>query len=170
MVDEAFGKVFQCLENNELLDNTVIIFTSDHGEMLQDKSPDFAVCHADIHLANVLVDAKDKLHVVDWDQPILAPRERDLMFVTVGGFMTDLRDERSFFRGYGETEIDPVVMAYYRYERAMQDLAEFADDVFLGDRSDATRQDSINRFMAQFSPGGLVEAAQKLDHVVPKIV
>jgi arylsulfatase A-like enzyme len=37
MVDEAFGKVLAALERKGILDNTVIIYTADHGEMLQDK-------------------------------------------------------------------------------------------------------------------------------------
>lgn len=37
MVDEAVGQVLDGLEERNLLDNTMIIFTSDHGEMLQDK-------------------------------------------------------------------------------------------------------------------------------------
>ena len=37
MVDEAFGRVLSALERNGILDHTVIIFASDHGEMLQDK-------------------------------------------------------------------------------------------------------------------------------------
>jgi arylsulfatase A-like enzyme len=37
MIDEAFGQVFQTLEKEGILENTMIIFTSDHGEMLQDK-------------------------------------------------------------------------------------------------------------------------------------
>jgi arylsulfatase A-like enzyme len=37
MVDAAVGRVVDCLERIGQLDNTFIIFTSDHGEMLQDK-------------------------------------------------------------------------------------------------------------------------------------
>lgn len=37
MVDEAFGRVLSALERNNILDNTVIIYAADHGEMLQDK-------------------------------------------------------------------------------------------------------------------------------------
>ncbi|MFC1504432.1 sulfatase [Spirochaetota bacterium] len=37
MVDKNIGILLDCLEKEGLLDNTCIIFTSDHGEMLQDK-------------------------------------------------------------------------------------------------------------------------------------
>ncbi len=37
MVDNAVGRVTEWLERNDMLDNTFVILTSDHGEMLQDK-------------------------------------------------------------------------------------------------------------------------------------
>ena len=37
MVDDAFGVVMGTLEKTNLLDDTFIIFTADHGEMLQDR-------------------------------------------------------------------------------------------------------------------------------------
>lgn len=36
MIDEKVGEIIQALEQNGILDNTVIIFTSDHGETLGD--------------------------------------------------------------------------------------------------------------------------------------
>jgi Ser/Thr protein kinase RdoA (MazF antagonist) len=42
------------------------------------------LCHADLHTWNVLVDSVGDLWIADWDEAVLAPRERDLMFV-VGG-------------------------------------------------------------------------------------
>jgi spectinomycin phosphotransferase len=137
------------------------------GRMLQNKSPECVLCHADIHTANVLIDTQGELFIVDWDEPVLAPKERDLMFVTVGGFVTEERHEALFFQGYGKTEIDPVTLAYYRYERVMEDLAEFGRHVFLADTSDEVRYDSMHWFMVQFAPGGLVEAAHRLDYVLP---
>ncbi len=38
----------------------------------------------------MLIDANDALYIVDWDNPILAPKERDLMFIG-GGQMGDGR-------------------------------------------------------------------------------
>jgi spectinomycin phosphotransferase len=139
------------------------------GRVLQHKSMNFVLCHADIHTANLLIDDQGKLFIVDWDQPVLAPRECDLLFVTVGGFVTEEKAETLFFRGYGKTEVDPLTMVYYRYARVVEDLGGFAEPVFFMDTTDEIKEDSVKWFMIQFAPGGLVEAAHKLDHVLSKL-
>jgi spectinomycin phosphotransferase len=132
------------------------------GRRLRENPPEFVLCHADIHTANLLIDSRGKLFVVDWDQPVMAPRERDLQFVTVGSFVTGEKSERLFFRGYGETDIDPLAMAYYRYARVVEDLGGFAEKVFLMDTTDEAKEDCRRWFEYQFSPGGPVEAAHRL--------
>src|SRR5690606_3236499 len=66
------------------------------------------LCHGDIHAGNLLVDASDRVYIVDWDTLVIAPKERDLMFVGggVGGRWNKDREADWFFEGYGETEID----------------------------------------------------------------
>ena len=54
------------------------------GRVLRVEAGERVLCHGDIHTANVLIDNAGGLFIVDWDLPILAPKERDLMFV-VGG-------------------------------------------------------------------------------------
>ncbi|HEY8471588.1 MAG TPA: aminoglycoside phosphotransferase family protein [Natronosporangium sp.] len=86
------------------------------------------ICHADIHPGNLLADGDGPLHVVDWDAPMLAPRERDLMFVYSGDFGDHPvnPDRAALFRqGYGEVEPDPTRLRYYRSERRLDDVAEF---------------------------------------------
>ena len=36
MIDHAVGKIVECLKNNQLDENTIIMFTSDHGDCLTD--------------------------------------------------------------------------------------------------------------------------------------
>ena len=36
-VDDKIGELLEILEENELRDETIVIFTSDHGEMLGEK-------------------------------------------------------------------------------------------------------------------------------------
>ena len=74
------------------------------AQALQARSPAFVLCHSDVHAGNILIGADDAFYIVDWDNPILAPKERDLMFVGGGqGFTghTPQEEETLFYRGYG---------------------------------------------------------------------
>jgi spectinomycin phosphotransferase len=51
---------------------------------LQKRAVELMVCHSDLHGRNVLGGADDEVAIVDWDEPILAPKERDLMFIAGG--------------------------------------------------------------------------------------
>jgi spectinomycin phosphotransferase len=124
------------------------------------------MCHADLHTWNVLVDADRRLWLVDWDEAILAPRERDLMFV-VGGIARDLvrpGDTDRFFQGYGQASVDPRLLAYYRCAWAVQDIAAYAEEVLLAPgRGEATRRAALEGFMDLFAPGNIVDLAGASD-------
>ena len=131
------------------------------GGWLRRNPPPFVLCHGDIHTANLLVTPDGALRVVDWDQPILAPRERDLMFV-VGADAHPTRTESLFFAGYGATEVDALALAYYRYEWCVQEFCDFAARIFaLEDVGDATKADSVRGFQQLFAPGDVVAEAHK---------
>jgi spectinomycin phosphotransferase len=139
---------------------------ADHAERLgraaRARRRPHVLCHADIHTNNVLVDAAGGLHVVDWDAPVSAPRERDLMFVTWA--LADARQEALFRSGYGPLDVDGPVIAYYRYERLVCDLAEFADVVLRrDDLGEADKRHEYEWFVRQFEPGGAVGQARTLD-------
>ncbi len=68
-----------------------------------------------MHAGNVHMSISGDLYVVDWDTMIMAPKERDLMYLGGGQFMnrhTPEEEERLFYEGYDETEVDPVGIAY----------------------------------------------------------
>ncbi len=121
----------------------------------RDRPP--VICHADIHAWNVLVTPAGDIVIVDWDSAMLAPRERDLMFVdgVTGGHAAD---PPAFFEGYGDVDLDPVVMAYYRIEWAVQDLAEFSASVFLDpDAGEDAKAESVQMIATMFTPGNEVD-------------
>jgi spectinomycin phosphotransferase len=131
------------------------------GSLLRRNPPQFVLCHADIHTANLLVTPDGALHVVDWDQPQFAPRERDLMFV-IGANTQPTSAETLFFAGYEMTEVDALTLAYYRYEWCVQEFCDFAMRVFtLDDVGDETKADSVRGFRQLFAPGDVVEEAHK---------
>lgn len=131
-----------------------------------DSPPPFVLCHADIHTANLLLDAEDRLHIVDWDETVLAPKERDLMFVTGRGigFSVGPKEESLFLRGYGETAIDAGTLAYYRYGWAIEEIGDYSARLLgLLDGGDETKR-AARHFLAQvFGPGGVVELAYRSD-------
>ncbi|MGC5005456.1 phosphotransferase enzyme family protein [Streptomyces sp. DT203] len=86
------------------------------------------ICHADVHPGNLIADGDGPLHVVDWDAPIMAPRERDLMFVLGRGFgdhPVNPRREELFRQGYGPFQVNEELLSFYRQERNLDDIAEF---------------------------------------------
>jgi spectinomycin phosphotransferase len=133
------------------------------GRALQGKTFEHVLCHADIHAANILVDTAGQIHLVDWDWPLIAPRERDLLFVVGSqvGRPVQPPEEAHFFAGYGPVEIDPLAITYYRYERIIEDIGDIGKNVMLAAGvSELMREDGAAMAMGLFAPGGMIETAE----------
>ncbi|HEU4781779.1 MAG TPA: aminoglycoside phosphotransferase family protein [Ktedonobacterales bacterium] len=138
------------------------------GRMLQQRTiaaDGFVLCHTDLHAGNVLLSAGNKLElaIVDWDAPIYAPTERDLMFIGggIGGIWDSSREEALFYQGYGATDIDPVALSYYRYERIVEDLAAYGEQIFEALGSVEDREYGLVGTIGQFDPGRVVTIAHR---------
>lgn len=154
------------LENYETI-GTILERTKTLSKKLQASDLEFVICHADVHTANILLTEEDKIYIVDWDETLLAPRERDLLFV-MGSIFNDTSEgrwERLFFEGYGETEIDPLALAYYRYDWCVEDIGAFAEDIFgrknLGEE---TKANSIKWFKSLFAQSSSVQLALETNY------
>ena len=129
----------------------------------------FVLCHADIHAWNVLIDEEDKFYIVDWDTPILAPKERDLMFIGagIGGVWNNAREESLFYEGYGHhpSTINQDALAYYRFERIVEDIAVYCEEILMttSDVNNADRNAGLQALKSQFLPGNVVDIAMKSD-------
>ena len=135
---------------------------------LQSQPSEFVLCHTDIHGRNILIGDNEKLYIVDWDNPILAPKERDLMFI--GGGIDEIwktkQAEAMFYKGYGKTEINLSALAYYRYERVIQDVADYGEQVLLGEKDIAEREQFYKYFTINFAPGNRLKIARKTDELL----
>ena len=133
---------------------------------LQSKPLEFVLCHADIHGGNMLINEDRKFYVVDWDTPLLAPKERDLMFI--GGGIDNIwktkQDEALFYEGYGDAKINFAALAYYRYERVIEDLVAFCEQLLLSDEGGADRDQAYRWFVSNFEPGGTIDIANKTEY------
>ncbi len=129
------------------------------GDQLRLSSTQLVPCHADMHLWNVLIDADRQLWLIDWDETMLAPKERDLMFVVggIGGYRTNTD---AFLQGYGDTVADPSALVYYRYAWAVQDMLEYGVQVLLRPEvSESAKRDALRGFESLFEPGNIVSLA-----------
>ena len=142
---------------------TVIERADQLAQQMQDRAMELVVCHSDLHARNVLLGAADTLAIVDWDNPILAPKERDLMFIGggIGGIWNDPREKEWFYTGYGPAEIDLVAIAYYRYERIVTDFAEYGAQIFGMKGTEDDRESGVEKFMSGFLPNNVIEMAHK---------
>src|SRR3989338_7239154 len=128
------------------------------GGKLQNQSPQFVLCHSDIHAGNVLIDGNNAIYILDLDEPIMAPKERDLMFIGggVGNVWNKPHEEKLFYQGYGQTKIDQTLLAYYRYERIVEDIAIYTHELVLKNNPEMYKQ-----FMSLFEPNGVIDIALK---------
>jgi spectinomycin phosphotransferase len=125
---------------------------------------DLVICHSDIHAGNVYVANDQSVYIVDWDDPILAPKERDLMYFgagLMGNWRSPAEEETLFFRGYGQTSIDLAALTYYRCERIIQDLTIYCQQILLSAQGGEDRKQSLTYLLSNFSPKGTIELAYR---------
>jgi spectinomycin phosphotransferase len=151
-------------KRDEIID---LVRRAEHlAQALQVQSPELIVCHSDIHAGNVLLGTNGTFYIVDWDEPILAPKERDLMYIG-GGLMgaghTPKEEETLFYRAYGPTQIDPIALAYYRYERIVQDIAVYCEQLLLTNEGGEDREQSLHYLKSIFLPNSTIEIAYQSD-------
>lgn len=163
--DEIALKLLKFMKENMPAIRRLVDRAEQLGQKLQGQSPQFVLCHSDIHGGNVLIQGDDTIYIVDFDDPIMAPKERDLMFIGggVANVWNKLEEEKSFYRGYGRTEINATILAYYRHERIVEDIAVYGHALLLTMAGGEDRPEMYKHFIDMFEPHGVVEIAFATD-------
>ncbi|MBL8055378.1 MAG: aminoglycoside phosphotransferase family protein [Anaerolineales bacterium] len=136
----------------------------------QARAPAATPCHADLHAGNLLIGADGAVFIVDWDEPLLAPKERDLMYVgggLMGGWRRPAEETALFYQGYGTAPIDPAALAYYRYERIIQDIAVIGRQLLWSAAGGQDRAVHLGYLKSNFQPGGVLEIARQAEGQQP---
>jgi spectinomycin phosphotransferase len=110
------------------------------AEVLRSRALPYVICHADLHPANLLRDRHGHVFVIDWDEVMLAPKERDFIFIREP-------PADAFWEGYGGIEIDWTALTYYLWERVVQEVIACAGDVyFRDDLAEESKEDLVQLF------------------------
>ena len=136
---------------------SLIAATQKLARRLRSEKLDRVLCHGDIHEANVLVSHEGERFIIDWDNVILAPKERDLTFF-YGNGLPDYLD--GYFGDNIPRSIDQAVVDYYVLEWALQEIVDYGTRILFNTRFDrGGRIDAWEQFQGLFEPGGDVEVA-----------
>lgn len=135
------------------------------SQSLQHRKLEFVLCHSDIHGGNVLIAKDGVIYIVDWDEPMMAPKERDLMFI--GGGVANVwnkpHEEALFYQGYATTDVNREILSYYRHERIVEDIAIYGQELLLTTTPPENASIMLKHFMDMFHPQGVVDIALKTD-------
>jgi spectinomycin phosphotransferase len=141
------------------------------AQLLAEQRPEFILCHSDIHGWNLFIDDHGALYMVDWDSLIFAPKERDLMFIGGGhgdsGY-TCQEEEAMFYQGYGPININRSAIAYYRYDRILNDMTEDCQLIFLSASEEENRKAALEDAKSMFLPNSKIEMAYRSDMTFKK--
>jgi spectinomycin phosphotransferase len=122
------------------------------------------LCHGDIHAGNILI-GKDSFYAVDWDTVLLAPKERDLMFIGggIGNKWNREEEAAAFYQGYGrDSAVCKNLIRYYRCERIIQDVHELYQQIMDKKTSPHEREICVELFKQQFEADNAADRALRI--------
>ena len=168
--DEVARRLDESLDARRQQIKTIVERAEELASTVRTKALPLVLCHGDIHAGNVMVAGDGSLAMIDWDDPVMAPRERDLMFIGggVGGSWNRPGESDAFYRGYGPTAVDAEALAYYRYERIVEDIALTCDRLLLSGEGGMDRALTLRYFMDAFGPNDVVEIADATYASLPR--
>jgi Ser/Thr protein kinase RdoA (MazF antagonist) len=90
------------------------------------------ITHSDLTSGNLLIDDKENIHIIDWEEVSRAPREQDLFF-----FLNNRLD--MFMEAYqkvtGRVQLNTDIFAYYVYNRYLGDLNDWVTRILYKNQS-----------------------------------
>lgn len=105
------------------------------------------VCHTDLHGGNLMTDAQGTLHILDWENAMIAPPEHDLFFFAGEGGFWELFWPH-YTRQFPTASIDPELLRFYFYRRALEDIADFIFRILRRENNPERDQQEIDWMVA----------------------
>lgn len=94
---------------------------------LQNSPPDFVLCHGEPSPGNIMVTPNNKVYLIDWDEPIMAPKEKDLLFFDKT--LTPLL--RGYAKYSNDRRINKTAVDFYKHAWNIAEIADWGNRLFL---------------------------------------
>ncbi|UCG23815.1 MAG: hypothetical protein JSW55_17025, partial [Chloroflexota bacterium] len=79
----------------------------------------------------------------------------------MGGWYSPQEEEALFYPAYGQAPVDPIGLAYYRYERIIEDIVVIGRQIFSASGRVEDRERSFGWLASNFLPSHTIEIAMK---------
>ncbi|MBN9390243.1 MAG: aminoglycoside phosphotransferase family protein [Chloroflexi bacterium] len=157
---EAERVITDCWTANRETIHKLLILMENLAARLRDQHESLVICHADLHPGNMIRTAQNEVFFIDWDDVMLAPKERDFIFAGLDWAGAD-PTAVPFFEGYGNTALDWsfdwAALTYYLAERVVTDLLVCTRDTFFTPNlSEEAREESARLFCSVLDEHGEV--------------
>lgn len=110
------------------------------GNKLKKSNIEFVNCHGEPSPGNVMVSESGEIYLIDWDSPLFAPKEKDLLFFD---------KFNSVFEGYGEiskdAEINTDARKYYTHLWNVGEIVDWAERVLFKGSSDEENKHNLDK-------------------------
>ncbi|MGH2532554.1 MAG: phosphotransferase enzyme family protein [Thermomicrobiales bacterium] len=140
--------------------------TLTHMRQLRDDAhrlrPPLVPTHGDPNLANVLIDETGQLHLTDWGEVAIGPRERDLTFFTGERFAPFLE---TYLDHFGPIRLHRHFFRFYFYRWTVQEIADYVSRILFGS-TDAEHAEYAWEELQPYLPIQHDGIRDGLDHVI----
>jgi len=100
----------------------------------------YVICHGDPTPGNLIISAAEQLRLVDWDDAILAPKEKDLSF-----WLDD--QSGAFLAGYDaiakDVRVEEQVVTFYHRLWTISQIADLGGTILFSDRDDVENKHDL---------------------------
>ena len=161
-INQYEKQFIEYFESKKEIINKIIFRTEELITQIKKIKINYCLCHGDIHAGNIYLTSNNQFYVVDWDTLIMAPKERDLMFIG-GGIANKWNkkmEENYFYKGYGnKNNVNKTILEYYRLERIIEDIVEFYEQYFEKGINENNQRIIMELLMSMFEKNNVVDMA-----------
>lgn len=111
----------------------------------------YVLCHGEPSPGNIMITSGNQVFLIDWDEPIMAPKEKDLLF-----FNNHLQPILKGYAKYSsDTVINKEIKEFYSHLWNVAEITDWGSRLFLSQTSEEELKHSLEQLKNFFNYSGL---------------